>query len=167
MKNKGIGGHQSAKSMKDEWLTPPSLIEKLGVFDLDPCSPVSRPWDTAKYHYTIKHDGLKRPWFGRVWCNPPYGKHYKDWLNKLADHGKGTALIFARTETTAFFESVWEKATAVLFIKGRITFHHVDGTMAKANSGAPSVLVAYGKLEALTLKECGIHGKFIDLKGEL
>jgi hypothetical protein len=38
---------------KDEWLTPPEIIKSLGEFDLDPCSPINRPWDTAKNHYTI------------------------------------------------------------------------------------------------------------------
>ena len=31
-----------------EWLTPPYVLDALGEFDLDPCSPVVRPWDTAK-----------------------------------------------------------------------------------------------------------------------
>ena len=69
----GMGSHQSIKMQKDEWLTPPDLLEKLGTFDLDPCSPIVRPWDTAKHHYTIHDDGLSQTWFGRVWCNPPYG----------------------------------------------------------------------------------------------
>lgn len=58
---------------KDEWLTPPEIIKALGQFDLDPCAPVVRPWDTAERHYSIKDNGLMLPWSGRVWCNPPYG----------------------------------------------------------------------------------------------
>ena len=57
---------------KNEWLTPPCLLDRLGEFDLDPCSPVNRPWDTARHHYTVEDDGLRQPWFGRVFCNPPY-----------------------------------------------------------------------------------------------
>lgn len=56
---------------KDEWLTPPEIITALGPFDLDPCSPVNRPWATANNHYTILDDGYNKKWFGRVWCNPP------------------------------------------------------------------------------------------------
>lgn len=56
-----------------EWLTPPSIVEKLGPFDLDPCTPVNRPWNTAREHYSS--EGLYRPWKGRVWLNPPYGSH--------------------------------------------------------------------------------------------
>lgn len=66
-----MGGHQSQRMIKDEWLTPPSIIRSLGAFDMDPCSPLNRPWDTAENHYTIEDDGLSKPWTGRVWCNPP------------------------------------------------------------------------------------------------
>lgn len=88
---------------KDEWLTPPHVLEQLGVFDLDPCSPVNRPWDTAKYHMTINDDGMSKKWEGRVFCNPPYGTQTKHWLDKCAEHGNCIALVFARTETKMFF----------------------------------------------------------------
>lgn len=106
----------------DEWLTPPEIIKALGVFDLDPCSPVKRPWDTALNHYTINDDGLSLPWFGRVWCNPPFGREAIRWLRKMKEHGDGIALIPARTETTMFYECVWGYADGVLFIKGRPHF---------------------------------------------
>lgn len=32
---------------KDEWLTPPWLLSRLGSFDLDPCASVNRPWPTT------------------------------------------------------------------------------------------------------------------------
>ena len=156
-----MGSHQSARMQKDEWLSPPHIIKALGEFDLDPCSPITRPWSTAKNHYTIEDDGLKQEWKGRVWCNPPYGLEATIWLNKLAEHGNGIALIFARTETRMFFDQVWNKADAVLFIKGRLFFHHVDGTVAKANAGAPSVLVAYGLDNVDILRNCSIEGQFI------
>lgn len=159
----GIGSHQSAKMLNDEWLTPPDLIHKLGPFDLDPCAPVNRPWDMAKNHYTIIDNGLNKKWFGRVWCNPPYGLISAHWLNKLADHGNGIALIFSRTETKMFFEHVWNKADSVLFIEGRLHFHFVTGEKAKGNAGAPSVLVAYGANNTEILKNCEIAGKFVKL----
>lgn len=103
----GIGGHQSARSRTDEWLTPPEVIAALGgadSFDLDPCSPIERPWPTARRHLTIVDNGLIQPWDGRVWLNPPYSTSViGQWLARLADHNRGVALIFARTETDAFF----------------------------------------------------------------
>lgn len=160
----GMGSHQSHRMGKDEWLTPPDLLRQLGEFDLDPCAPVTRPWDMAAEHFTMLDDGLKRPWHGRVWLNPPYGKHAAAWLDRLADHGRGTALIFARTETDMFWSQVWGKASGLLFIRGRLFFHHVDGRRADHNGGAPSVLVAYGEEDAEILGRCGVPGAFVDCR---
>ena len=159
-----IGSHQSAAMGKDEWLTPPEIIKALGPFDLDPCSPGDRrPWDTAHQHYSLPQNGLTLPWHGRVWCNPPYGLEAAKWLQRCTDHGNAIALIFARTETEMFFDWVWNGADALLFIKGRLYFHHVTGERAKANSGAPSVLVAYGQNNAISLFSSGIAGHFVEL----
>lgn len=161
-----MGGHQSARMLKDEWLTPPEIISKLGPFDLDPCSPGTRaPWKTASNHYTVEDDGLSRHWFGRVWLNPPYGRETGTWLAKLAEHGNGIALTFARTETEMFFREVWSKANALVFIRGRLHFYHVDGRRAKANAGAPSILIAYGEENVEKLRSCGI-GHFLTLRSE-
>lgn len=166
--HKGMGSHQSAAMLKDEWLTPPGIIAALGgheSFDLDPCAPINRPWPMAREHYTIADNGLLKPWHGRVWFNPPYGGPaiVGPWMRRMAAHGVGTTLIFARTETDLFFETVWKRATAILFLKGRLYFHHVDGTKAAANAGAPSVLVAYGENDARVLRECGIAGHLVEL----
>ena len=147
---------------KDEWLTPPYVIEALGSFDLDPCSPIKRPWPTAKEHYTILYNGISKNWSGRVWCNHPYGKEAGQWLLKCADHKNAVALIFARTETKAFFKGVWEKADAVFFIKGRLKFYHVNGVQGQS-AGAPSVLIAYGHNNVEALSKISLEGKFIKL----
>lgn len=157
----GMGGHQSARMGKDEWLTPPSIIRALGAFDLDPCSPVDRPWPTAAEHYTIFDDGLSKNWKGRVWLNPPYGPKTGQWLERLAEHGQGTALIFARTETQDWHRFVWKRAHGVLFLEGRLYFHHVCGRVASANAGAPSALIAYSMEDARKLMDSGIPGHFV------
>jgi hypothetical protein len=151
--------------IKDEWLTPPCIVRALGSFDLDPCAPAIRPWDTAQHHFTRFDSGLAKPWFGRVWLNPPYGPSTGMWMARLAAHGIGTALVFARTETRMFCDHVWPQASAVLFVSGRLTFHHVCGRAAATSSGAPSVLIAYGELDAAALRTSGITGKFIQLSG--
>lgn len=158
-----MGSHQSAKMENDEWLTPPDILQRTGPFDLDPCAPIVRPWPMASRHYTIEDDGLSQVWTGRVWLNPPYGLQSAEWLRRLAAHGDGIALLFARTETVMFFEHVWPHASALLFLQGRLYFHYVDGTRAKANGGAPSVLIAYGEASAERLGMCGIPGKHIRL----
>lgn len=146
---------------KEEWLTPPEIVRACGPFDLDPCSPINRPWPTADKHYTILDDGLRQSWSGFVWCNPPYGRKTGDWLEQMAFHNNGIALIFARTETRMFFDWVWAHASALLFIKGRLQFHNVDGTPGPTCAGAPSVLVGYGPAAAARLQSCGIAGHYI------
>jgi hypothetical protein len=147
------GGH-------DEWLTPPEIVKALGEFDLDPCSPVVRPWDTAAKHFNVHDDGLTQDWTGRVWLNPPFGREAVKWLRKMAEHGNGVALIPARTETAMFYECVWNVAQAVCFMKGRPHFHCVDGKRAAANSGAPICFVAYGWQNAHALVDSGL-GKVV------
>ena len=156
-------GNESTVAGTDVWLTPPYVIEALGEFDLDPCASVDRPWDTAKSHYTIEDDGLLQPWFGRVWCNPPYGPKLGPFLRKMAEHENGIALVFARTETRAFFDFVWNEATAIFFIKGRLRFYKPDGSMG-GTAGSPSVLIAYGESQAEVLKSCTLQGKYVRIK---
>jgi hypothetical protein len=138
-----LGSHQKTVGKSQSWITPKYIIDELGPFDLDPCACTPQPWPCAKEQYTT--NGLERPWHGMVWLNPPFDR-YKvgKWMQKLADHGNGIALIHARTET-GWFEPAWRKADTIGFISGRIHFHKPDGTRAKANSGAPAVLVAFGK----------------------
>lgn len=151
-----MSGHQSARMISDTWLTPPEILNALGSFDLDPCCPPDMPWPTATRMISPPDDGLSSRWTGRVWLNPPFGQFASAWLAKMADHGNGIALIPARTETRMFYASVWPKADAVLFLRGRPHFHRVDGSRAAANSGAPIALVAYGTENARILSSSGL-----------
>jgi len=153
-----LSGHQTANPVTTEWLTPPYIISALGEFDLDPCAPVNRPWGTARVHYTIKDDGLSLPWFGRVWLNPPFGRVSARWIKKMADHNHGIALLAARTETKLFFDYVWGVANKVLFLEGRPHFYNARGERAVFNSGAPIVLIAYGRRDGWLLKKSGLKG---------
>jgi hypothetical protein len=164
----GMGSHQSARSETDVWFTPPAIIEAVGgpeSFDLDPCSSVGRPWPTARHHYTPEGNGLILPWFGRVWMNPPYSNPLLTrFMGRMAEHDCGIALIFARTETDAFHRFVWGAASGLLFIRGRLNFHHIDGRQARKNGGAPSVLIAYGDDDRDILAEAPIDGTFVALR---
>lgn len=138
------------------WLTPPEILNPLGKFDLDPCAaPEPRPWPTAARHITLPEDGLKAEWQGRVWLNPPFGNNTALWLKKMAVHDFGTALVFARTETRMFFSSVWKRASAVCFLRGRPHFYTAAGERAKGNSGGPIMLIAYGDYDAEKLLATG------------
>jgi hypothetical protein len=157
-KSSGFTHERSCGSDQNEWLTPPELIRALGSFDLDPCAPVVRPWDTAREHYSSS--GLEREWFGRVWLNPPYGPHIGRWLAKMAGHRNGISFIFARTETRLWQEFVFPHARLLLFMRGRVKFHKPDGTIA-GPAPTPSVLIAYDEANAQTLRTSGIKGSFV------
>lgn len=149
---------------KETWLTPPHILAALGPFDLDPCAaPSPRPWPSAARHIELPEDGLTAEWQGRVWCNPPYGAQAVRWLQRMAEHGNGVALVFARTETAMFQDQVWPRAHAVLFLRGRIAFCSPDGKPAMS-AGAPSVLIAYGESNARQLAACGLEGYCIQLE---
>jgi len=146
--------------IEDEWITPPFIISALGNFDLDSCSPIKRPWDTASNHYTIEDNGLTMPWIGRVWCFPPFGNSTRPWIEKCAEHGNCVALTFANTDTIWFNEIVWQKAKAILFLKGRIRFYDLKGQRA-GNSSSPSVLIAFDERNAKSLESSSLPGKLI------
>jgi hypothetical protein len=156
---------EAVESTTVTWLTPKYITDDLGPFDLDPCAaPEPRPWPTATEHYALPRDnGLELPWKGRVWCNPPYGRETWGWLDRLATHNNGIALVFARTETKGFHEQVWQRARSILFIYGRLYFCRPDGVRSNTNANAPSCLVAYGRNNSRSLYESSIDGKFVKL----
>jgi hypothetical protein len=161
----GIGNHELPnKGESVIWLTPPCIIQSLGVFDLDPCAaPSPRPWPTAQRHFELPEDGLSLPWKGRVWLNPPYDENIGKWMEKMALHGSGIALIFARTEIEVWQRWVWPYADKILFIAGRLSFYFPDGTKGKGSSGAPSTLISYSKKDSEILYNSGIAGAFVDI----
>lgn len=161
-----IGGFQSAAYTTTTWLTPPWILDRLGRFDLDPCAaPEPRPWPTADRHIALPDDGLAATWEGRVWLNPPYSAQAAQWLAKLAGHNRGTALVFARTDTRWFQDHILSTASALLFLRGRVKFYRPDGTEGADNGGAPSVLCAYGRADAVALKLSRLGGHYVGLRG--
>lgn len=101
-----------------------------------------------------------------VWLNPPYSKP-APWLERMAAHGNGVALIFCRTETGWWHEHVWPVATSFRFLRRRVSFLPADGLERVAhNAPAPSVLVAYGAEADARIRGCGIDGYYLRPRGE-
>jgi len=148
--------HEQCVGATDEWYTPPEVFEALGLtFGLDPAAPPGGvPWVPADRHFSKREDGLAQAWRGRAWVNPPYGRATHRWLDKLAAHGDGLALVFARTDTR-WFQCFAAEASALCFIRGRLRFRHPDGT-AGDTAPSPSLLIAFGLSCALGLAESGL-----------
>jgi hypothetical protein len=150
------------KAQTVDWWTPQWVFDAMGIeFDLDPCAPPGGvPWIPAKSFYSPPQDGLAEPWFGTVWCNPPYGDQTTKWLKKMAQHGDGVALVFARTDT-AWFHDIIVHSDAFLLLRGRISFVPGNRPSTKQTSGAGSLLVAWGDKSVAALKNMADHGCLI------
>jgi phage N-6-adenine-methyltransferase len=127
-------------SASDEWSTPQDLYDTLNLefgFTLDPCATHDNA--KCKRYYTKDIDGLSQSWDGEyVFCNPPYGREIKKWVQKAA-HTKGLVvmLIPARTDTSYFHEYIYGKAR-IRFLKGRLKFgNHTN------SAPFPSMIVVF------------------------
>lgn len=151
--------HESTNNETVEWYTPKWVFDAIGLtYDLDPCSPGSHKTSVpAKKHLTVVEDGLATPWDkdDLVWMNPPYGLGIYKWMDKLAEHGNGIALIFARMDTS-WAQNNLTKASAVCFLSGRVRF--INGSTGKPGGtpGAGSMLVAYGDVAGEAVRNCGL-----------
>jgi hypothetical protein len=160
-------GHQPQASKNVSWVTPRWILEPLGEFDLDPCTPHEMPWKTAKIRYTVEDDGLAQPWHGRVWLNPPFDKKNRwNFLRRMAEHGNGIALVAASTEVNWFKQWIWGYATSVLFLTERPYFHYPDGTRGPSNSGCSICLAGYGFQNDMALRHSKL-GMYLPLPSPL
>lgn len=154
---------ERAENTTDEWYTPKEIIDALGRFDLDPCAPERPLWTTADVMYNRNDDGLTKEWFGRVWLNPPYSRPLiEKFIDKMAEHGNGIALLYNRCDSSMFQKVIFKTATAMKFLKHRIRFFRPDGSRG-GNPGCGSILVAFGEDNARIIKDCGIEGKYVRL----
>jgi hypothetical protein len=77
----------------------------------------------------------------------------------------GIAFIFVRTDARQWHEWIFPVAHSILFIRGRIRFCDASGKPAQS-APTPSALVAYSAADTLALKQSGIKGYLVQLKGD-
>ncbi len=150
----------------DEWYTPQWIIERLGPFDLDLCSPEHRPFDTAAVHMTKEQDGLLMSWGNpenvRVWLNPPYSRPLVElFIRKMSEHNNGIALLVNRQDNVMWQEMIFPSASSMIFMRHRVKFIRPDGSAGQPFFG--SCLVAWGRYNDEVLRSCGIEGKYVVL----
>ena len=132
-------------SASPEWYTPPDIFQLandvLGSVDLDPCWHPESPVE-ASTTYTEADDGLSKPWSGRVYLNPPYGRVINSWIEKLVESyrqgrvSEAIVLVPARVDT-AWFQRL--DAFPRCFISGRLTFSN-----ASSPAPFPSAVIYLG-----------------------
>jgi site-specific DNA-methyltransferase (adenine-specific) len=125
-----------------EWATPADLFAGLDAefaFTLDACATADNARCAA--YFTREEDGLSQRWWGRVWCNPPYGRGIGAWVEKArasvrsGDAELAVCLVPARTDTAWWQDLIAPPqagggAGEVRFLRGRLRF-------SGAASGAP------------------------------
>lgn len=117
-----------------EWGTPKNLFDALHQefgFTIDVAAD-ARNAKVAKF-YTKDDDGLKQPWAGRVWCNPPWSDgEVSAWLKRGLDattSGEAEVAVYllpARTDPAWWHDFVM-KSQEVRLIRGRLKFIPTDG----------------------------------------
>lgn len=120
------------KSDKQEWGTPPDLFAAVsrvyGPFDLDVCALPQTAKCPAYYSLANGDDGLKAPWRGSCFCNPPYNKLRK-WIEKGVAElrawncSRVVFLITARPDTIAWQDYIFPYASHIHFLRGRLKFY--------------------------------------------
>lgn len=173
-KKDGFGHEAPFGGETNDWITPKWIIDAFDTkasnkemfFDLDPCISITQPWLTARDGYSVEQNGLLQNWYGMVYCNSPYGNNVITWARRMAEHGNGIMLIFARLETKTWQNVIFPTADGYLFPKRRIAFAKPNGITPKSSAGAPSAFVAWGNKARNTLIElCDdglLEGAFLD-----
>lgn len=138
--------HRAQGTGENEWYTPENYIEAarevLQEFDLDPASSeIANQTVKAKHFYTIEDNGLEKPWFGKVWMNPPYSQpHIRLFAEKLTQEyqagnvSEAIALTHNYTDT-AWFHTMANACSAICFTRGRIGFLSPEGEKAAPTQG--------------------------------
>ncbi len=135
-----IGGdarHRAGDDRGNAWLTPEAMIEDVrrahgGQIDLDPATEASNPTGARRF-YTVREDGLKKSWRGRIFLNPPYSP-VEPWIDKaVAEAGNGAKifLLLPIRLDALYHHRLLAAATDVLILKGRVRFARADGGEAK------------------------------------
>ena len=82
----------------------------------------------ATAFYTVKDDGLTRPWFGRIWLNPPYGRHAPKFIAKFtAEYRSGVVtaaclLLATHHMTSKWFAALYDFAPLACLPEDRLRF---------------------------------------------
>jgi phage N-6-adenine-methyltransferase len=131
--------HLTDNSRNCDWYTPRDLVTAaasvMGGIDLDPasCAAANETVGAAKF-YTAADDGLSKPWTGRVWLNPPYSQPLisqfsSKLLGECANGNVREAIVLVHNATeTGWFQELTKAASAICFLRGRVTFQHPTRT---------------------------------------
>ncbi len=135
----------------DEWPTPPALFAGLDR-EFHFTTDVAAIPDNAKcdHFFTPAEDGLKQPWHGVCWMNPPYGASLRQWVKKAQESAQAGAVVVcllpARTDTQWWHDCVLPHGE-IRYLRGRVKFGD-----AQNSAPFPSAIVIFRPLDRATGK---------------
>ena len=136
--------------------TPQYIIDALGQIDLDPCAGENTKIGNTNWWDGRSEDGLKKEWFGFVYCNPPFSEK-ELWIEKMIKHNKGILLLPERG-SAPWFGPLAEVSENYFVMGKKINF---EGGSSSNNIG--SVLFPFG-MEALSrIESSGLPGHFVSV----
>jgi len=135
----------------DEWYTPPEIVvaarSVLGEIDLDPASNhIAQQWIRAKQYYTKEIDGLRQPWRGRVFANPPYSypliaQNVAKLLYEISVGNTTEAILLVNSQTSAqWFQNAYRAASSICLPAGRIRFLRPSGEPGQSPKQGQAIL---------------------------
>jgi hypothetical protein len=141
----------------DNLKTPEWVYSKLGCIDLDPCAGIDT--DIGKNNFCIElgEDGLKLPWKGFVYCNPPFSEKEK-WASKMIEHKNGI-LILPERGSAPWFGPLALEAGAYWVMGKKINF---IGGPSSNNLG--SALFLFGDEAKQRLLNGNLTGHYVEVK---
>lgn len=137
-------------SNKDDWETPKDLFKKLDRefgFTQDVCANTNNK--KCDNYFSIQDDGLKQPWFGVAWMNPPYGRGIDKWLAKAYRESHNdcicVCLLPVRSDTKWWHNYVM-KSYEIRLLTRRLSF---EGSNNKAPFPAAIVIFKPGSTKPI------------------
>jgi hypothetical protein len=138
----------SPKGTKQDWATPPHIVEAVAVdsfngrpFDLDVAAYASNA--KAPAYYDLAGNGMASLWAApQVWCNPP-SENQGEWLARAVWHAREygisvALLVLASTSALYWRPCAWEAGTVdfYLYHAATDTYYIGDLKTGSVNFGA-------------------------------
>lgn len=142
-------------------LTPAYVLEPIRAalwnIELDPCTEPDNPTGARRF-YCLPTDGCVQPWFGPVFCNPPYGEAKDRWVRRCIAAGRlfpVALLLPAHTETRIAQEAL-AASDSVVFIRGRLRFGVLRENRRQEAASHGSMLLMFGDHDIEPLRGLGV-----------
>lgn len=149
IRSSGFADHERCQTV----LTPRCIIDALAEFwpcgiDLDPCSAEGSLVEANLKYFGDEHDdGLREPWIGRCYVNPPFAD-LRAWLEKAKQEAVACeiALLCPARVHRVWFRAAMRNASATVLLNS-LAFHGHTSTFPQALA-----LLYWGpRVEAFTL----------------